>query len=197
MCATAAIQRDDDPPSKQALLASALRLFVANGICETTIRDVAADAGFSNPALFKFFRSRDELAICVFERCYERLATMMFDATAEGSFETKLRKLVAAVTEMIDRDRDAFLYVTEQLRRFWPRAAPHTKRLSIVRRLETVFALGVTEGRVSADHDVRLLVAATIGTLSQFARAVYFAELPVPASRWAPELERMIGRIAW
>src|SRR3569623_938940 len=179
------VARDDDAPSKRALLASALRLFVARGICETSIRDVAQEAGFSNPAMFKFFRSRDELASCVFERCYERLSTALFGAT------------VHVAASMIDDDRDAFLFVTERLREFWPRASPKLRARSIVRRLGDIFEVGLAEGKVSPDHDIRLLVAATIGTRSQFARARYFDELRGPALRRAPELERILARIAW
>ena len=62
-----AVVRPDDAPSKRALLEAALRLFVRDGLCETTIRIIAAEAGFTNPAIFKFFDSRDALARCVFE----------------------------------------------------------------------------------------------------------------------------------
>ena len=191
------VARDDDAPSKRALLASALRLFVARGICETSIRDVAQDAGFSNPAMFKFFRTRDELASCVFERCYERLSTALFEATEIGSFDARIRATVHVAAWMIDDDRDAFLFVTERLREFWPRASPKLRARSIVRRLGDIFEVGLAEGKVSPDHDIRLLVAATIGTLSQFARSLYFGELRGPALRRAPELERILARIAW
>lgn len=190
------VARDDDAPSKRALLESALRLFVSAGMCETTIRDVAEDAGFTNPAIFKFFKNRDELARCVFERCYERLAAELAAAEVPG-FEARARAIVAVTTAFIDRDLDAFLFVTEQLRRFWPEARQRLKRKSILRMLGDLFAVGVEERKVSPDHDPALLVAATVGLFSQFARGLYFREIGGPAAKRAPELERMILRIGW
>src|SRR3569833_669857 len=136
------VARDDDAPSKRALLASALRLFVARGICETSIRDVAQEAGFSNPAMFKFYRSRDELASCVFERCYERLSTALFVATETGSFDARIQTTNHVAASMIDDDRDAFLFVTECLREFWPRASPKLRARSFVCWFGVFFVVG-------------------------------------------------------
>ena len=189
--------RCDDAPSKRAFVASALRLFVSQGLCETTVRHVAEDAGFTNPAIFKFFRSRDELALCVFERCYESLAGVIAEAAKVSAYEARLRAIIAAAASFMDHDLDAFLFVTEQLRRFWPQAAPSIRKESIVEIVHDLFAVGIAEHRVAADHDPALLVAATIGTLSQFGRALYFHEIEGPAARRAPELGRLLSRMFW
>jgi AcrR family transcriptional regulator len=197
MKTSAAVVREGDAPSKRAILESALRLFVRDGLCETTIRAVAADAGFTNPALFKFFEGRDDLARCVFERCYERLASTVALAAVTPGFEPRVRAIVQAATRFMDAELDAFLFVNEQLRRFWPTVGPSLRRQSIVAILRELFALGVQEGKIARDHDTALLVHATIGTLSQFARALYFEDVSGPAVERAPELERLILRIAW
>jgi len=189
--------RSEDAPSKRALIASALRLFVSKGVCETTIREVAKDAGFTNPALFKFFRSRDDLALCVFERCYERLADALLPSSAAPTFEARLRSIVTNASEFMDKDLAAFLFVTEQLRLFWPKAGPTLRERSILSLLHDLYLLGKAEGRVSADHDVGLLVAAMVGTMTQLGRGLYFRELEGPAVRRAPELERLFVRMAW
>src|SRR5690242_12675188 len=63
----------DDPPSKRKILQTALRLFAAKGVEAVTVRHIAAEAGYTNPALFKYFATKDDLAIYLFERCYARL----------------------------------------------------------------------------------------------------------------------------
>lgn len=193
------VSRPGDAPAKKALLRAALRLFVGSGVAETTIRDVAEAAGVSNPAIFKFFEGREGLALALFERCYERLADAVLPAaTCPGaSFEERLRGVVRATTAFMDADLDAFLFVQEQLRRYWPMVSPALRRRSIVRALSALYAQGRSEGRVARDQDDALLVAATIGVLTQVGRALYFRELAGPAARRAPELERMLGKIAW
>ena len=191
-----AVVRDDDAPSKRAILEASLRLFVRNGLCETTIRVVAEEAGFTNPAMFKFFKSRDTLALCVFERCYERLALEIEQAALVPGFEARLRAIVLAATRFMDAELDAFLFVNEQLRRFWPAVAPEIRRRSIVRMLDELFALGEKSGKVPRERDRALLTTATIGTLTQFARALYFGEVGGPATRRASELEALVLRIA-
>ena len=64
----------EDPPAKRAILACALRRFVVDGLDGTSIRTVAADAGFTNPALFRHFAGKEELAAHLFAVCYRRLA---------------------------------------------------------------------------------------------------------------------------
>ena len=191
-----AVARDGDAPSKRAILESALRLFVRDGMCETTIRAVAADARFTNPALFKFFDGREDLARCVFERCFERLASTVALAAATPGFEARVRAIVQVSAQFMDAELDAFLFVNEHVRHFWPSAGPKLRRQSIVAILRELFALGVKEGKIARDHDRALLVHATIGVLSQFARALYFGDITGRAVDRAPELERIILRIA-
>ncbi len=61
---------ETDAPAKRTIMVEALRLFSRKGIRETTIRDIAAAVGYSNPALYKHFSSKDELALELFVACY-------------------------------------------------------------------------------------------------------------------------------
>src|SRR4051812_47249332 len=85
---------EGDPPSKQAILRAALRLFVVQGVAATSIRTIAREAGYTNPAMFKFFESKDELALYLFERCYDGLYRQVAAAAAREPF----REGLAAVT---------------------------------------------------------------------------------------------------
>jgi AcrR family transcriptional regulator len=191
------VAREDDSRAKRALLESALRMFVREGLAETSVRAVADDAGVSNPAIFKFFRGRDDLAQCVFDRCYERLSDALEAPSAVPGYEARARAIVQAGARFMDEELDAFLFVTEELRRFWPKVPPALRRRSILRVIEGLFALGVEEGRVSRDHHRGLLVAATIGLFAQLGRARYFGEIKGSAIDLAPEIERLVLRIGW
>src|SRR3954471_16856759 len=95
--------RDGDPPAKQEILRAALKLFSERGLAATTIRDIADESGYTNPALYKHFASKDELALHLFESCHVRVWTVV-SATLEkdGDFEEKLDAYVEAWLGLFD-----------------------------------------------------------------------------------------------
>src|SRR6478736_10369794 len=106
-----------DPPSKQALLKAALKLFARDGVRESSTRAVAEEAGFTNPVLFKYFDGKEALALHLFERCYLRLFREASAALAEGgTFRARLGRLVSRVLALLDEAPEAVLFVNEELR---------------------------------------------------------------------------------
>ena len=189
--------QDTDPPSKREILKSALRLFVRDGLCETTIRAIAIEAGYTNPALFKFFSGRDELALCLFERCYARLSADVAGAIRPSRpFGDNLRAVITRFAMILDDQPEAFLYVQEELRRLWPNVNPALRRRSIVGLTKALFQQGVREGAVTTQVGADLLAHSFIGVLAQFARGFYFGEFPGDAQEWVPKLDQMVSRMA-
>src|SRR5262249_50982176 len=181
-----------DPPSKQALLKAALKLFARNGVRESSIRAVAEEAGFTNPVLFKYFEGKDALALHLFERCYLRLVREATAALAEGgTFRERLGRLIARVLELLDESPEAVLFVNEELRRYWPRVSATTRRHSLIGITRAFFE----EEKVSKAVDQTLLVAAFWGLLGQFARLHAFGEWRGPAASAAPQIEALIFRM--
>src|SRR4051812_19152867 len=54
--------------SRAKLLAAAARVFVKRGFAQTTIRDIAKEAGVALGALYFHFASKEEFATAVFEQ---------------------------------------------------------------------------------------------------------------------------------
>src|SRR5262245_40915592 len=168
---------EDDAPAKRRILVAALELFVRDGLCETSVRDIARASGFTNPALFKHFRSKDELARYLFERCYLELADLVSAAIAsKPTFAGKQRAVIDAYLAALDRDSNSVLYVQDGLRQFWPHMPPAVRRHSIVSDVRRLLAFGRAEGVVTEDVDVDMLTTAWLGTLQQFGRFHYFGE---------------------
>ena len=183
----------DDPPAKRKILETALGLFVRDGRCETSVRDIAKASGFTNPALFKHFRTKDDLARYLFERCYLELATLVGDAVASAAtFQTKQRAVVDAYLAALDRDSNSVLYVQEELRHFWPRMPDRVRRHSIVAEVRTLLAEGRDLGLVTKTIDLTLLTTAWLGTLQQFARFRYFGELKQPTPALADAVDDLL-----
>src|ERR1700744_1644171 len=139
----------DDAPAKQKIVISALDLFVRDGLCETSIRDIAKASGFSNPALFKHFSGKDALAGYLFERCYLELFNLVTRAIASGdTFRGKQRAVIGAYMAALEQDRNAVLYVQENLRQFWPKMPANVRRHSILGEVRSLIELGQSEGVV-------------------------------------------------
>jgi TetR/AcrR family transcriptional regulator, repressor of fatR-cypB operon len=181
-----------DPPSKQAILVAALKLFVRDGLNGTSVRAIGTEAGYSNPALFKFFSSRDELAIYLFERCYARTYDVLDAAVSpRRSFEQNLSTFLRALLALLDENMDAFLFVQDNLRTLWPRCSPALRKKSIVALTRRLLAQGQNEGAVRADVPRELVAAALMGFLLQFGRLFYFGEFEGNALSWLAHVERL------
>ena len=76
--------RDDDPPAKREILSAALKLFSRRGLAATSIRDIAEESGYTNPALYKHFESKEELALHLFETCHARIWTSCAEDSMTG-----------------------------------------------------------------------------------------------------------------
>jgi AcrR family transcriptional regulator len=188
--------REDDAPAKQKILTEALRLFVQDGLCETSIRDISAASGYTNPALFKHFPSKADLALHLFEQCYLSLfAAIDRAASVEGDFRARQRAVVTAYLELLDADRDALLYVQDNLRQFWPRMPERVRRSSIVALIHRLLERGRAAGEVTDAVPIALLVAGWMGVLQQFARLWFFGEFSGPALRHAAHLEVLLTRM--
>ena len=184
--------RENDPPAKREILKAALAAFVRDGVASTSIRTIASESGYTNPALFKHFAGKDELALYLFERCFERLSHDVERALArEHKFAGKLRAVLTEFARMLDEDLAAFLYVHEELRRLWSKVSPELRRRSIIAMLRGLLEQGRREHAVTRTQSLELQLTALIGIVAQFGRALYFGELSGNAREAVPDLEAL------
>jgi TetR/AcrR family transcriptional regulator, repressor of fatR-cypB operon len=186
---------ENDAPAKKRILSAALNLFVARGVSETTIRDIAAKARCSNPALFKHFESKDALALYLFECCYLALFEMVARVIAgEKGTKERQHELIRAYIEALARDSAAVLFAQENIRHFWPKASAAIRRHSILRLIREMLEEGQRHGEVTKTVSAAMLTVVWVGTMQQFARMWYFGELGREKSALAAELERALLR---
>src|SRR5215813_4292182 len=103
--------REEDPPAKRAILRAAMKLFSKHGLAATTIRDIAEESGYTNPALYKHFASKEEMALFLFEACHRHLWTTCHRAIeGETGFEAKLEGYVGQVLELVDQQPEAMAF---------------------------------------------------------------------------------------
>jgi AcrR family transcriptional regulator len=186
----------DDPPSKKAILSAAFRLFVRDGFDATNIRAIGKEAGYSNPALFKFYDSKEQLGLYLFERCYLNYAAVFGSAMkSQTSFEANLTTTIDRFCEVLGNSPGTFLFVQDHLRHFWPLVSAQTRKVSILRNVQDLFEQGIAEGAVDGSLDPKMLVAAFVGLLAQYARMQYFGEFKGSAEAWKDQLTSVSRRL--
>jgi AcrR family transcriptional regulator len=191
--ANSVVRLDNDPASKREILKAALSLFVRHGPTDPTAREIAAEAGYSNPAIFKYFGTKDELALYLFKLCYERVTDKFHTAIQlNRPFRDNLHALLGAYRRIVEEDLDAFLYATENLRRFWQSLPPELRERSLGALLRRVFENGKAEGVIRQGTDAELLVVCVIGVLSQFARVFYFGDFQSHPGNSLASMEEII-----
>lgn len=181
----------EDAPSKRAILRAALSLFAGRGIAATSVREIARQAGYTNPALYKFFEGKLELASCLFERCYDHIQAEVAVAVGHDDrpLPERVHALVGAYIRLLEEDLEAVVYVHEALRLFWHPEEGKESIFSIVRAL---IVNAVKRGEVEPGADPSLLATVIVGALAQFARSVQFGEIDVPAHVHTQALEAAI-----
>jgi TetR/AcrR family transcriptional regulator, repressor of fatR-cypB operon len=187
------ISSPSDPPSKQAIVRAALRLFVRDGFDATNIRAIGKAAGYTNPAIFKYFQSKDALALHLFERCYARYyARLETTIRPDATFHANIQALIALFVEIIDGSPDVFLFIQDHLRTFWPKLPTAARRKSILRLMQSLLEQGLKEHAIRKDMPLPLLNAALSGFLNQFARMHYFGEFNGKTVDWAADIETIV-----
>ena len=188
---------DDDSPAKREILRAAIKLFSERGLAATTIRDIADESGYTNPALYKHFASKDELAMHLFETCHRRVWARLHAALAGGTtFRDKLERYVGEWLDLVDEHPDVIGFLSDSARVLWPKASAIVKRHTVIglARSLAVDALKGRRGSASASLDV---MAATLqGSLAEFTRMLQVGVVEGPAARWKPSLVALLSRLA-
>lgn len=182
-----------DAPSKRAILRAALTLFASRGFAATSVREIAKESGYTNPALYRFFKGKKELAGFLFERCHGHLRAEIAAAagSSEDSSSARLSRLVRVYVRLLDEDLECVVFVHETLRSFWQ---PEPGRESIFGIVRGLLADAVATGDLQAGADAPLMATVVVGAMAQFARSLQFGEVPRPARAHAESLEQAIRR---
>lgn len=177
-------------PAKRAVLSESLKLFATRGVEAVSIRDIAAATGFTNPALFRHFPSKDALAFTLFETCYRRFVRALRTANAS----TDLRNWLSAALTEIDDCPEAVHFLLENLKTYWPRLPDDLKDLNIPSLSRVMLEREQREGRMRADLNIRLANVLILGALAQLARSAHFHETTLNVEALAENLAGLLLR---
>jgi AcrR family transcriptional regulator len=182
--------------TRERIERSALRLFVEQGIAETSIREIARDAGISQGAMYNHFVSKEELAWELFSENFSQIGHELRKiANEQDGVGAKLLGMIRHVFQRFDQDWVLVRYV------FFARHL-HLNRVN--RRLgnpymvfRTVIAEGVRNGQIPR-QDVELSTSMVTGAVIQMIDTKIFSDrldgpLLLRAEAVAERCLRMLG----
>src|ERR1700730_4350880 len=92
--------------ARQRILESALRLFGSRGYEETTMREIAAEAGYSPGLTYRYFRSKEELVLGLYQNLCGKLEEYAGEIPA-GTLTERFHMMVAKQLELMAPHRQS------------------------------------------------------------------------------------------
>jgi AcrR family transcriptional regulator len=177
--------------TRDRIEAAAMRLFVEQGVAETTVRDIAQAVGVSEGALYRHFTGKEQLVWQLFERHYTefagRLGTL---ASVESHTRDKVAAMIRGFCQAHDDNPILFRFLLFTQHEQLGRLAEHTPTPVSVMR--AVVESGIASGDIPP-QDADLATALVFGVVLE---PVQFAAYGRLTSDMNPLCGRLIAA-AW
>jgi len=174
-----------------------MKLFSQHGLDGTSIRDIARESGYTNPALYKHFASKEELAVHLFETCHQRLWTRCNAAIeAATGFDAKLEGYIGQSLQLVDEHPEAMAFLSDSARVLWPKAGPSVKRHTMIGLARDLMNLAPRSRRGGRAVNPDVAAASLQGTLAELARMLQVGVVAGPAMRWKADLVAWFRRLS-
>lgn len=159
---------------------AALTLFVARGVAETTTREIAMAASIAEGTIYRYFPSKEQLALDIFLGHHRALAEALVEAHRPAVvLREKIDAIVRCYCEWADRDWSLFAYhlLTQHLfLAMVPDGTPNP--VDVVRE---VIIDAMAAGEIPS-RDPDLAAASAIGTVMQPATYKVYGRFEGPLS---------------
>lgn len=95
--------------TREEILDAAARALARRGFKSVSLQDIAREVGFTAPALYVYFESKEAIFAALASRMSDELnATFKPAPVAAASFQARVEALLRRQLEWVDRRRDAF-----------------------------------------------------------------------------------------
>jgi len=161
--------------AKPRLERAALEVFVAQGVDAATTKLIAAKAGFSEGAIYRHWKSKDELAVGLFMATHRRLSELIsVNADMVQGVRAKAAAVVRAYCTVADEDWLLFSFHLLHLHHFLPYYQEDGR--DPVSMVEAVVKRGMIEAELPPG-DPRVIAAMAIGVITQTAQNKAYGRL--------------------
>jgi TetR/AcrR family transcriptional regulator len=161
---------DRDVNTEQRILNAAHMVFVRRGTAGARMHDIALEAGVNKALLHYYFRSKDRLALAVFQRVagavFGRIAQVL---TSDAELEDKVRRIIAIYLDQFVETPYAPAYVISEVNQHPERAGQFLELISRAGGTSPSQLIGLLQRQI--DARVRA------GTIRKIAADQFFTNL--------------------
>jgi AcrR family transcriptional regulator len=167
---------------------AAVDLFAANGFDGVSVADIAAAAGVSQGALYRHYRSKEELGWALFSTAYLRTGEELDRIRAgEAEFDAAVTAMIAHFCALYDEDPALFRFMLITQHGFLPRIPSGSR--TPVDAVADLVADAVAKNRLKP-IDPALAAAVIMGVILQSATFLIYRRLGGSLGARAPALAR-------
>ncbi|WP_330309312.1 MULTISPECIES: TetR/AcrR family transcriptional regulator [unclassified Streptomyces] len=190
----------DHDVRRRQIVEAVWALIARRGLDAVTMRDLAAEAGYSNGALAPYFRNKDEILQAAFQYAFESTNTRAEQAIGDASGLTALRRLCLEIMPLDEvRLLEARVVIA-----FWDRALHdqrmadvHEQAMSLWRdQMRTYLRQAREAGEVTATTPDEPVIDTLLATLMGFQINALLAPHTTGARRQEAVLEGLLGTLA-
>jgi len=154
---------------------AALEVFVDKGVDAATTKLIAAKAGVSEGAIYRHWKSKDELALGLFMATHRRLSELIsVNADMETGIQAKAAAVVRAYCTVADEDWLLFAFHLLQLHHFLPYYQEDGR--DPVSAVEGLIKRAMMDAELPPG-DPRVIAAMAIGVITQTAQNKAYGRL--------------------
>ena len=173
------------------VMRAAIHLFATKGIDGTTVKDIARQAGVAEGALYRHFKSKDELAWNIFAVHLNHFtAGLMARVLSEPSPRARVRSFVRESFAAFEADRELFTYLIlsehKEFRKY-PATYPHPGHVAL-----KIVEDGQATGAIRKG-DPLLLVSLFVGAVIRVCVTRMYGDLDVDVRESAD----LVGDAVW
>ncbi len=154
---------------QRKILNSAFKLFSERGFDGVSIRDIAADAGLTNPALYRHYPSKEALGLALYRKSYDAVLERI-----EGKVKPSMsgiEKLDAYIEACVDLHRvkpSPLLYLDELQNTFWPKVREEYGERTLSGMILSWIREGQKQGDIRTDVDAIMLATIPAGSVAEW-----------------------------
>jgi AcrR family transcriptional regulator len=171
--------------TRQRIIQGALRLFAEKGVDATSIRDIASSAAISEPAIYRHFKSKEDLVWEIFWSGYRGLGETLRAVEASGGLRERLAAMVQTICGLFDRDQALFRFLL--LTQHGQLGKITEREKSPVQVLHDQLAAAIKAGALP-QQDSELATSTVFGIVLQAATFRVYGRLDQPLTHYAPRL---------
>ncbi len=177
---------------RQEIMSAAVHLFAVKGIDGTSVKEIGAEAGVTDAAIYKHFATKKELIQFVFSDYYDT-CTRIIDhiSEEEQSFRVLFQKLIISFLDLFEHDPYGFMLLHQHHE--YCTELEKTQRLPVV-ALADFIQRGVDSGELP-NQNAKLTAALLIGTLTNLAIFIETGVLPTSLRELAPDIQQRLRNL--